>query len=132
MFILPSRDETKAMCRPFGEKAGLSLVPTPSVRVRVWPVATSNILMSYPGPDCPAYAISLNGAGDHVGRSAFDSPNVSRRWFKPSASISQICAEPERSDVKAICVPVGDHVGAVSPNWLFVSRRTSEPFRFMT
>jgi len=46
MCILPSRDEMKAMCRPFGENVGLSLVPTPSVSVRVWPVATSKILMS--------------------------------------------------------------------------------------
>ena len=30
-------------------------------------------LMSIPGPVRAAYAISLNGAGDHVGRSAYDS-----------------------------------------------------------
>ena len=39
--ILPSRDEMNAMCRPLGEKVGLSLVPRPSVSVRFCPVATS-------------------------------------------------------------------------------------------
>ena len=67
--------------------------------------------MSKPGPDRAEYAISLNGAGDQVARSAHDSPNVMRRTFKPSVSITQICGEPDRSDVNAICVPVGDHVG---------------------
>ena len=62
----------------------------------------------------------MNGAGDHVGRSAHDSPNVTRLTFSPSASISQICGDPERSDVNAICVPVGDQVGDASAAELFV------------
>ena len=88
--------------------------------------------MSKPGPERAEYAISLNGAGDHVARSAHDSPKVMRRTFNPSASMTQICGPPERSDVNATCVPVGDHVGVESAAELFVSRRVPEPSRFIT
>src|SRR5687767_13495475 len=66
---LPARLETNAMCRPFGANAGLSLLPIPSVTVRVERVRKSKILMLLPPPARDAYAISLYGAGDHVGRS---------------------------------------------------------------
>jgi len=41
--------------------------------------------MSNAGPVLPAYAISLNGAGAHVGLSAHESFVVIRRRFNPSA-----------------------------------------------
>ena len=44
-----------------------------SVIVRDSRVAKLKILMSYPPPDCAAYAISLSGAADHVARSALPS-----------------------------------------------------------
>src|SRR5262249_61389933 len=81
--VLPARVELNAICRPFGEKHGLSFVPSPNVNCRIAPVASSSTLMSLPGPVLAAYAISLYGAGDHVARSAFDSW-VSGR--KPSPS----------------------------------------------
>jgi len=39
---------------------------------------------------------------------------------------------PVRSDVNAICVPVGDQVGVLSIAGLVVSRRTFEPSRLAT
>src|SRR6185436_14780250 len=69
----PARVDVNARCRPLGENAGLSLLPMPSVTVfapRFW---KSKILMSNPAPVRDAYAISLNGDGDHVGRSHHDS-----------------------------------------------------------
>src|SRR6185369_5729306 len=84
------------------------------------------------GPVLPAYAISLNGAGAHVGLSAHESVVVIRRRFNPSAPTTESCGVPARSDVNAICVPLGDHVGVVSIAGLFVMRRTFEPSRFIT
>ncbi len=66
------------MWRPFGENAGLSLLPIPLVNWIVVPVCETVDAMSYPPPDREAYAISLNGAGDHVGRSHQDSLLISR------------------------------------------------------
>ncbi len=43
-----------------------------------------------------------------------------------------MAGEPERSDVKAICTPVGDQVGVVSMAGWFVSRRMPPPSRFIT
>src|SRR5882672_4210217 len=43
---LPARVDVNARCRPFGENAGLSLLPTPSVTVFDVRVAKSKILMS--------------------------------------------------------------------------------------
>ena len=51
-----------------GEKAGLSLLPMPSVTSFAPRFRKSKILMSNPAPVRDAYAISLNGDGDHVGR----------------------------------------------------------------
>ena len=87
--------------------------------------------MSYPPPACDAYAISLNGAGDHVGRSH----QVSRViccWPEPSAFMIQIWGRPVRFDVKAIWLPVGDHVGVTSFSGWLVSRRNPLPSRFTT
>ena len=89
------------MWRPFGENAGLSLLPMPSVMVFDVRLAKSKTLMSKPAPFRDAYAISLNGAGDQVGRS--QNPSFVMRWGSdPSAFIIQICGEPVRSDVNAI------------------------------
>src|SRR5262245_2878772 len=46
----PARVETNATCRPFGENAGLSLLPIASVRSRVLRVAKSKILITFPPP----------------------------------------------------------------------------------
>jgi hypothetical protein len=48
---LPARLDTKAMWRPFGEKAGLSLLPMLSVSARVLRVAKSKTLMILPPPE---------------------------------------------------------------------------------
>ena len=64
------------MCRPFGEKAGLSLLPTLSVSARVLRVAKSKTLMMLPPPERAEKAISLSGAGDQVDRSAADSREI--------------------------------------------------------
>ena len=66
------------MCRPFGENAGLSFVPTPSVIV--FGLARCHVvdLDVETGPELAVYAISLEGAGDQVARSAHDSPKVRR------------------------------------------------------
>ena len=74
-----------ARCRPLGANAGLSLVPSPKVSCRTWPLARSITLMSKPGPVRGANAISLYGAGDHVGRSAYDSEVILRTPPRPSA-----------------------------------------------
>ena len=50
----------------------------------------------------------------------------SRRVFVPSALITQICGDPDRSDVNAISRPVGDQLGSVSIPRLFVSCRKSD------
>jgi hypothetical protein len=57
--VFPERVELNAICRPFGEKHGLSFVPSPNVSCRTAPVASSSTLMSFPGPVLAAYAISL-------------------------------------------------------------------------
>ncbi len=128
---MPARVDVNATCRPFGEKAGLSLLPIPSVIVLVPRSAKSKILMSNPAPVREAYAISLNGAGDHVGRSHHDSL-VILRGSDPSAFTIQICGEPVRFEVNAIWVPVGDHVGVTSTSGWFVSRRRPVPSRLIT
>ena len=64
--------------------------------------------------------------GDHRGCVSYEPPDVSRRAFVPSASITQIWGDPERSEVKAISRPVGDQVGSVSMPRLLVSCRKSE------
>src|SRR5262245_25384209 len=120
------------MWRPPGENVGLSFAPTPSVSSRNSFLATSYVLMSNPDPDCAAKAISLNGAGDQVGPSAYFSSKVILRALRPSLSMTQICAEPERPEANAICVPVGDHVGEESIALLLVSRLTPDPSRFIT
>jgi len=109
----PARVDVKATWRPFGENAGLSLLPMPSVTARAPRFVKSKILMSKPAPVRDAYAISLNGAGYHVGLSHQDSL-VIRCCSEPSAFMIQICGNPLRFDVNAICVPVGDHVGVTS------------------
>jgi hypothetical protein len=73
---LPARVDMNARWRPFGDHAGLSLVPSPNVICRVSPVPMFRILMSKPGPLRAEKAISLYGAGDHVGRSAYDSCEI--------------------------------------------------------
>src|SRR5437016_13186453 len=68
---LPHRVLTKAMCRPFGANAALSLSPTFSLTVRIFRSLMLIMSMTWPGayrsPD--VNAISLNGSGDHVGLS---------------------------------------------------------------
>jgi hypothetical protein len=46
IWYLPARDEANATCRPFGENAGLSLLPSPLVIDLTLRVAKSKILMS--------------------------------------------------------------------------------------
>ena len=66
----PDLVDMNARCLPLGDHDGLSLVPSPNVNCRTWRVAKSITLMSLPGPVREVNAISLYGAGDHVGRSA--------------------------------------------------------------
>jgi hypothetical protein len=47
----------------------------------------------------------------------------------PSAFITKICGEPDRSDTKAICSPSGDHAGETSIDGLNVRRFTLRPSR---
>ena len=44
----------------------------------------------------------------------------------------QICGVPVRSDVNAIWLPVGDHVGVTSIAGWFVRRRMPDPSRLTT
>src|SRR5262249_13568958 len=111
--------------------AGLSLVPSPNVSWRMWPVARSSTLMSYPGPLRDAYAISLNGAGDHVGLSQYDS-DVFFDSPVPSAAIMLICGAPERAEANVVRAPVGRRVGEMSMPVCLVSRRTLDPSRLAT
>src|SRR6476659_6685283 len=67
--------------------------------------------MSLPLPVRQTNASSLNGAGDQVARSQFESVEI-RRMLRPSAPITYTCGPPERSDVKAICGPAGDQAGS--------------------
>src|SRR5262245_19271309 len=74
-------------------------------------------------PDVRREKTIVSPRGDHRGWVSYDPPNVIRRAFEPSASITQIWGEPDRSDVKAISRPVGDQVGSVSRPQLLVSCR---------
>src|SRR3989442_15282447 len=90
----------------------------------------SYTLMSKPGPERDANAISLYGAGDQVGRSQYESEIGSFCSPSPSAPTTYNCGAPVRSDIKAICVPLGDHVQVVSAVGGFVSARTFPPSPF--
>ena len=87
--------------------------------------------MSNPGPVRAAKAISLNGAGDQVARSANDS-DVSRRSPVPSdadhVDLRRARAIRRERDLGA----VGRPRRRESIAGLLVSRRTPEPSRFIT
>src|SRR5262245_18375822 len=103
----------------------------PSVMVFELRVAKSKILMSKPAPFRDAYAISLNGAGDQVGRS--QNPSFVMSWGSdPSAFMIQICGETVRSEVNAIWLPVGDQVGVTSIFGWLVKRLRFVPSRLTT
>src|SRR5262249_35036173 len=82
---LPARVDMNARCRPLPDQVGLSLVPSPKVNCRTCRVARSITLMSLPGPFRAEKAISLYGAGDHVGRSEYSDV---RRCGAPTPSAS--------------------------------------------
>ena len=101
---LPARVDVNATCRPLGENAGLSLLPIPSVIVRVCRGREVEDPDVEAGAGRDAYAISLNGAGDQVGRSHHVS-FVILSQLRAVGVHDQICGVPVRSESNAIWVP---------------------------
>jgi len=87
------------------------LSPGPAVRRRTFEPSGATAQMSW--LPCLEVKAIVSPLGDHRGW-VLNPLEVTRRMLAPSASITYICADPERSEMKAISRPVGDQVGSVA------------------